>query len=178
MFSTDVLATLFNVGPLDRTQPSHFSQLPRRFSCTDRKKLHSFNLHRSVYRTLVPCKPSWPPPHEDVELQPRKRCKDVGNRRGPSETAKNVGHSVAKGTKKAANTVADALTPDTRCSESRRNLTEHRIDMATSLKPAKQRSSLKTRANTSITSRSRETGPTRSFYRVSGRKRPKFCMSP
>src|SRR3981189_2486968 len=28
------------------------------------------------------------------------------------ETAKNVGHSVVKGTKKAVNTVVDALTPD------------------------------------------------------------------
>jgi uncharacterized cupredoxin-like copper-binding protein len=53
------------------------------------------------------------------------------------DTAKNVGHSVARGTKKAAHRVADALTPD---SDARRvdvTLTEHHIDMPTSLKPGK-----------------------------------------
>ena len=53
------------------------------------------------------------------------------------DTAKNVGHSVAKGTKKAANTVADALTPDYDARKVDVTLTEHRIDMPTSLKPGK-----------------------------------------
>ena len=53
------------------------------------------------------------------------------------DTAKNVGHSVARGTKKAAHRVADALTPD---SDARRvdvTLTEYHIDMPTGLKPGK-----------------------------------------
>lgn len=53
------------------------------------------------------------------------------------DTAKNVGRSVAKGTKKAANKVADALTPDSDARKVEVTLTEHRIDMPTSLKSGK-----------------------------------------
>jgi len=54
-----------------------------------------------------------------------------------AETAKNVGRSVAKGTKKAANTVADALTPDLDARKVDVTLTEHHIDMPTSLETGK-----------------------------------------
>jgi hypothetical protein len=53
------------------------------------------------------------------------------------QTAKAAGHAVAKTTKKAANAVADALTPD---SDARRvdvTLAEDRIDMPTSAEPVK-----------------------------------------
>jgi uncharacterized cupredoxin-like copper-binding protein len=54
-----------------------------------------------------------------------------------ANTAKNVGHSVAKGTKKAVNTVADALTPDPDAHKVNVTLTEYRIDMPSTLKPGK-----------------------------------------
>jgi uncharacterized cupredoxin-like copper-binding protein len=54
-----------------------------------------------------------------------------------AETAKNVGHSVAKGTKKAVNTVVDALTPDADARRVDVTLGEYKIDMPTSLKPGK-----------------------------------------
>jgi uncharacterized cupredoxin-like copper-binding protein len=54
-----------------------------------------------------------------------------------AETAKNVGHSVAKGTKKAVNTVIDALTPDPDARQVDVTLSQNKIDMPTSLKPGK-----------------------------------------
>jgi uncharacterized cupredoxin-like copper-binding protein len=53
------------------------------------------------------------------------------------DTAKNVGRSVAKGTRKAVNRVADALTPDSDARPVDVTLTEYHIDMPTSLKPGK-----------------------------------------
>jgi uncharacterized cupredoxin-like copper-binding protein len=53
------------------------------------------------------------------------------------DTAKNVGHSVARGAKKAANTVVDALTPDPDAHRVDVTLSEYKIDMPTSLKPGK-----------------------------------------
>ena len=53
------------------------------------------------------------------------------------DTAKNVGKSVARGTKKAANKVADALTPDYDARKVDVTLTEHRIEMPTALKSGK-----------------------------------------
>ena len=54
-----------------------------------------------------------------------------------AETAKNVGHSIAKGTKRAVATVADALTPDPDARSVDVTLSDSRIDMPTSLKPGK-----------------------------------------
>jgi uncharacterized cupredoxin-like copper-binding protein len=54
-----------------------------------------------------------------------------------AETAKNVGHSVVKGTKKAVNTVVDALTPDPDARRVDVTLSEYKIDMPTGLKPGK-----------------------------------------
>jgi uncharacterized cupredoxin-like copper-binding protein len=54
-----------------------------------------------------------------------------------AETAKNVGHSVVKGTKKAVNTVVDALTPDPDARRVDVTLSEYKIDMPTKLKPGK-----------------------------------------
>jgi len=53
------------------------------------------------------------------------------------DTATNVGHSVVKGTKKAAHKVADALTPDSDARPVDVTLTGNHIDMPTSLKPGK-----------------------------------------
>ncbi|MFL6514327.1 MAG: cupredoxin domain-containing protein [Chthoniobacterales bacterium] len=53
------------------------------------------------------------------------------------DTAKNVGRSVARGTKKAAQRVADAVTPEADARQINVTLTEHHIDMPTSLKPGK-----------------------------------------
>jgi len=53
------------------------------------------------------------------------------------DTAKNVGRSVAKGTKKAVNTVVDAVTPDSDARPVNVTLTEHHIDMPTSVEPGK-----------------------------------------
>jgi uncharacterized cupredoxin-like copper-binding protein len=54
-----------------------------------------------------------------------------------ANTAKNVGRSVAKGTKKAVNTVADALTPDSDAYRVDVKLNDYSIDMPTSLKRGK-----------------------------------------
>src|SRR6267143_722082 len=54
-----------------------------------------------------------------------------------ADTAKNVGRSVARGTKKAVNTVVDALTPDPDALRVDVTLSEFKIDMPTSLKPGK-----------------------------------------
>jgi uncharacterized cupredoxin-like copper-binding protein len=54
-----------------------------------------------------------------------------------ADTAKNVGRSVARGTKKAVNTVVDALTPDPDARRVDVRLSEYKIDMPTSLKPGK-----------------------------------------
>src|SRR5438477_11529668 len=53
------------------------------------------------------------------------------------DTAKNVGHSVAKGTKKAARKVADALTPDPDARQFNVTLTEYHVDMPGSTEPGK-----------------------------------------
>jgi uncharacterized cupredoxin-like copper-binding protein len=66
---------------------------------------------------------------------PAQRAADVVE--DTAETAKNVGHSIAKGTKKAVNTVADALTPDPDARSVDVTLSDSRIDMPTSLKPGK-----------------------------------------
>jgi uncharacterized cupredoxin-like copper-binding protein len=54
-----------------------------------------------------------------------------------AETAKNVGHSIAKGTKKAVNAVTDALTPEPDARKVNVTVSEYHIDMPTSLKPGK-----------------------------------------
>jgi uncharacterized cupredoxin-like copper-binding protein len=66
---------------------------------------------------------------------PVQKATDVAE--DTAETAKNVGHSIAKGTKRAVNTVADALTPDPDARRVNVTLTDYRIDMPTSLKPGK-----------------------------------------
>jgi len=66
---------------------------------------------------------------------PVQKATDVAE--DTAETAKNVGHSVAKGTKKAVNTVVDALTPDPDARRVDVTLGEDKIDMPTSLKPGK-----------------------------------------
>jgi uncharacterized cupredoxin-like copper-binding protein len=66
---------------------------------------------------------------------PVQKATDVAE--DTAETAKNVGHSVAKGTKKAVNTVVDALTPDADARRVDVTLGEYKIDMPTSLKPGK-----------------------------------------
>jgi uncharacterized cupredoxin-like copper-binding protein len=66
---------------------------------------------------------------------PVQKATDVAE--DTAETAKNVGHSVAKGTKKAVNTVVDALTPDADARRVNVTLGEYKIDMPTSLKPGK-----------------------------------------
>jgi hypothetical protein len=53
------------------------------------------------------------------------------------QTAKEAGHAVVKTTKKAANAVADALTPEPDARKVNVTLAEHRIDMPTKLKPGK-----------------------------------------
>jgi uncharacterized cupredoxin-like copper-binding protein len=67
--------------------------------------------------------------------RPVQKATDVAE--DTAETAKNVGHSIAKGTKKAVNTVADALTPDPDARRVNVTLTDYRIDMPASLKPSK-----------------------------------------
>ncbi len=66
---------------------------------------------------------------------PGERAVEVA--RDTADTAKNVGHSVARGTKKAVNTVVDALTPDPDARRVDVTLSEYKIDMPTSLKPGK-----------------------------------------
>jgi len=53
------------------------------------------------------------------------------------QTAKEAGHAVVKTTKKAANAVADALTPEPDARKVNVTVAEDRIDMPTSLKPGK-----------------------------------------
>ena len=53
------------------------------------------------------------------------------------DTAKNVGHSVVKGTKKAAKKVADALTPDPDARQLNVTLTDYHIDMPGSAEAGK-----------------------------------------
>jgi len=66
---------------------------------------------------------------------PVQKATDVAE--DTAETAKNVGHSIAKGTKRAVNTVADAVTPDPDARRVNVTLTDYRIDMPTTLKPGK-----------------------------------------
>jgi len=66
---------------------------------------------------------------------PVQKATDVAE--DTAETAKNVGHSVVKGTKKAVNRVVDALTPDPDARRVDVTLGEDKIDMPTSLKPGK-----------------------------------------
>lgn len=53
------------------------------------------------------------------------------------QTAKEAGHTVVKTTKKAANAVADALTPEPDARKVNVTVTEYRIDMPAKLKPGK-----------------------------------------
>jgi len=53
------------------------------------------------------------------------------------DTAKNVGHSVAKGTKKAYHKVVDAVTPDPDAKQVNVMLTDDRIDVAGDAEPGK-----------------------------------------
>jgi len=66
---------------------------------------------------------------------PVQKATDVAE--DTAETAKNVGHSIAKGTKRVVNTVADAVTPDPDARRVNVTLTDYRIDMPTTLKPGK-----------------------------------------
>src|SRR5205814_1223436 len=54
-----------------------------------------------------------------------------------ADTAKNVGRSVARGTEKAANTVVEALTPDSDARRVNVTMSEYKFDMPTTLKPGK-----------------------------------------
>jgi uncharacterized cupredoxin-like copper-binding protein len=54
-----------------------------------------------------------------------------------ADTAKNVERSVARGTQEAANTVAEALTPDPGAHKINVTMTEYRFDMPATLKPGK-----------------------------------------
>ena len=56
---------------------------------------------------------------------------------GPVDTAKNVGNSVVKGTKKAVNTVVDAVTPDPDAHHANVTLTDDHIAMPNRLKSGK-----------------------------------------
>src|SRR5262249_6493907 len=66
---------------------------------------------------------------------PAQRAADVAQ--DTVDTAKHVGHSVARGTKKAAKKVEDALTPDPDARQVNVTLTEDRIDLPASTKPGK-----------------------------------------
>ncbi len=66
---------------------------------------------------------------------PGERAVEVA--RDTADTAKNVGHSVARGTKKAVNTVVDALTPDPDARVVNVTLSDYKIEMPTSLKRGK-----------------------------------------
>jgi uncharacterized cupredoxin-like copper-binding protein len=66
---------------------------------------------------------------------PGERAKDAAET--AADTAKDVGRSVARGTKKAANTVVDALTPEPDARRVDVTLTEYKIDMPTTLKRGK-----------------------------------------
>jgi len=57
--------------------------------------------------------------------------------KGAVNTAKNVGHSVAKGTKKAAYKVKEALTPDPDANRVDVNVTTDRIEMPETIPPGK-----------------------------------------
>ena len=54
-----------------------------------------------------------------------------------ADTAKNVGHKVVKGTKKAVNKVVDAVTPDPDARRVDVTLSNDKIDMPTNLEPGK-----------------------------------------
>jgi uncharacterized cupredoxin-like copper-binding protein len=54
-----------------------------------------------------------------------------------ADTAKNVGRSVARGTKEAVHTVAEALTPDADAHKVNVTMTEYRFDLPATLKPGK-----------------------------------------
>jgi iron uptake system EfeUOB component EfeO/EfeM len=66
---------------------------------------------------------------------PGERAKDAAET--AANTAENVGHSVARGTKKAVNTVVDALTPEPDARRVDVTVNEYRIDMPTTLKRGK-----------------------------------------
>jgi plastocyanin len=66
---------------------------------------------------------------------PIQKATDVAE--DTAETAKNVGHSVAKGTEKAVNTIVDALTPEPDARRVDVTMSEYKIDMPTTLKPGK-----------------------------------------
>lgn len=66
---------------------------------------------------------------------PGERAAEVA--RDTADTAKNVGRSVARGTKKAVHTVVDALTPEPGAHRVNVTLSEYKIDMPTSLRPGR-----------------------------------------
>jgi uncharacterized cupredoxin-like copper-binding protein len=66
---------------------------------------------------------------------PGERAKEAAET--AADTAKNVGQSVARGTKKAVNTVVDALTPEPGARRVDVTVSEYRIDMPTTLKRGK-----------------------------------------
>ena len=68
---------------------------------------------------------------EEAWDKTKETAKDVG------EAAKDTGRAVVKGTKKAVDAVADALTPDPDASRVDVKLTEHNIDMPKSVSPGK-----------------------------------------
>ncbi len=54
-----------------------------------------------------------------------------------ADTARHVERSVARGTEEAADTVAEALTPDPKAHKVNVTMTEYRFDMPTTLRPGK-----------------------------------------
>ena len=54
-----------------------------------------------------------------------------------ADTAKTVGHSVARGTENAVDTVAEALTPDSDARRVNVTMSEYKFDMPSTLKPGK-----------------------------------------
>jgi uncharacterized cupredoxin-like copper-binding protein len=61
----------------------------------------------------------------------------AGVARDTADTAKNVGRSVARGTRDTVETVVDALTPEAGARRVNVRLSEYRIEMPTSLSPGR-----------------------------------------
>jgi hypothetical protein len=66
---------------------------------------------------------------------PAEKAADIAS--DTVDTAKNVGHSVARGTKKAYHKVVDAVTPDPDAKQVNVTLTDDRIDVAGDVGPGK-----------------------------------------
>ena len=66
---------------------------------------------------------------------PGERAADAAQ--NTADTAKHVGRSVARGTKNAAETVAEALTPDADAHRVNVTMTEYKFEMPATLKPGK-----------------------------------------